>query len=83
MSNETKQKPVHRIRLGLISAAIWRNGTEYGPLYQATIERRYQDTNAQTGEVTWKSSDSFKAEDLPVVREILSLAFDWMYQHTK
>ena len=78
-----KQKPVHRIRLGLIAAAIWRNDTQHGPMYQATVERRYQDTDEKTGVLAWKSSDSFKIDDLPAVREALRLAFEWMYQNTK
>jgi len=40
-----KAKPVHEVRLGRIKAAIWRNDTQNGPLYNVTIVRLYKDGN--------------------------------------
>lgn len=80
MSNKTKtaapekeaaQKPVAKIRIGLINGSIWERKTENGTFYGVTFERRYRD-----GE-TFKSSHSYNADDLLVLAKVADLA------HTK
>jgi hypothetical protein len=58
-SKETKNRPVHEIRLGRIRAAIWRNDTENGTRHNVSLSRLYKDGDE------WRDSTSFGREDLP------------------
>ena len=73
----TNNKPVHEIRLGAIKAAIWANSTPKGTRYSVTLSRLYKD-----GE-TWKRSDSFGRDDLPVVEKVADQAFLWICTSAK
>ena len=46
---ETKQPPVAKVKVGLISGSIWENKTEKGTFYNVTFERRYRDGRKATG----------------------------------
>ena len=77
MKTQTKpgtsnNQPVHKIRHGAISASIWRQETEKGPLFNVSFQRSYKD-----GE-EWKSSTSFGAQNLLVVSLIATQAFEWI-----
>ena len=77
MKTQTKpgtsnNQPVHKIRHGAISASIWRQETEKGPLFNVSFQRSYKD-----GE-EWKSSTSFGAHNLLVVSLIATRAFEWI-----
>jgi len=37
--NTPKQKPIHEVRLGAIKAAVWKNETENGVRFNATLSR--------------------------------------------
>ena len=68
------KKPVHEIRLGMIQAAIWANGT--GPdkvWFSVTVSRFYKDN------LDWKNSSSFGRDDLPVVAKIMEMAYAWIW----
>ncbi len=72
MSNN---KPVHRIRLSTISAAIFKNETNEGKtFYNATVDRSYKD-----GE-QWKHTGSFSRDDLLNVSKVADLANSWIHQ---
>ena len=43
-------KPIKKLRIGSVHAAVWRNGA----FYAATFERRYPDANK-----AWQSTGSF------------------------
>lgn len=46
-------RPVHSVRYGAIQAAVWRNQTKNGPMYNVTVNRSYrQDSH-------WHDSISF------------------------
>lgn len=68
----TKQKPAHTIRLGCIKAAIWKNETDIGPRYNVTLCRLYKDGD------TWKQTESFGRDDLPLVEKVSDQAFCWI-----
>ncbi len=68
---ETKNPPVAKVRVGLITASIWENPTEKGTFYNVTFERRYKDGDQ------WKSSHSYNAGDLLELAKAADLA------HTK
>jgi len=53
-----ENRPVHEIRHRNIRAAIWRNDTAKGPMYNVTVSRSYRH-----GE-QWKDSNSFAFDDL-------------------
>lgn len=74
MKKPTKasSQPVHKIRHGAISASIWRQETEKGPMFNVTFQRAYRDGDA------WKNSDSFGRKDLLVVSLIAARAFEWI-----
>ena len=76
-SNDTKQKPVHELRLGRIKAAIWANDTDNGLRHNATITRLYKDGDE------WKTSTSFGREELPLVAKIADMAHTWIYQQAQ
>jgi hypothetical protein len=69
---ETKNSPVAKVRVGLITASIWENPTDKGTFYNVTFERRYRDA-----EGNWKSSHSYNADDLLALAKAADLA------HTK
>ena len=69
---ETKNAPVDKVRVGLITASIWENLTDKGTFHNITFERRYRDA-----EGNWKSSHSYSADDLLALAKAADLA------HTK
>lgn len=83
MSDPTK-KPVKMYRRGAIAVSIWRKevNTADGEkvFYAATPSRAYTDDDGKT----FKYSDSFDCDDLPVAAALLNLAFAWIVtQQTK
>ncbi len=68
-----KAKPVHEIRLGRIKAAIWRNETQNGSMFNVTISRLWKD-GAQ-----WRDSTSFGRDDLPLVAKVADVVHTWIF----
>jgi hypothetical protein len=69
-----KTKPIHKVRLGVIIAAVWRNKTETGDHYNVKLSRIYKDEN------TWKSTNSFGCDDLLLVAKVADQAHSWIYK---
>ena len=65
---ETKNPPVAKVRVGLITGSIWENKTDKGNFYNVTFERRYKDGDQ------WKSSHSYNADDLLALAKAADLA---------
>ena len=65
---ETKNPPVGKVRVGLITASIWENKTDKGTFHNVTFERRYKDGDQ------WKSSHSYNADDLLALAKAADLA---------
>lgn len=57
--------PVFSARHRALKAAVWRNETENGPMFNTTLSRSYKD-----GE-TWKESGSFGYDDVLIAAELL------------
>lgn len=75
MSNN---KPVHNIRIGLNSIAIFKNVTQSGRVkYNASFERSYKDGDK------WKHTRSFSLEDLCIQSELIEHAKTWIFGQTK
>jgi hypothetical protein len=75
--SKEKQKPVQKIRMGRIKAAVWANDTEKGLRYNVTLSRLYKD-----GE-TWKSSYCFGRDDLLLASKVLDRAHSWILAATQ
>ena len=71
----TGQKPICKIQAGQVSAALWenkvttKNGNEVDIL-KATVQRRYKDKDD-----SWKSSNSFGRNEIPLAIYCLTQAF--------
>lgn len=76
-SGKSNNQPVHKIRHGAVTASIWRQDTEKGPLFNATFQRSYKDGDA------WKNSTSFGRKDLLVVSLIAARAFEWISSQSR
>ena len=61
-------KPVHSIKEGRVSCAIWRNTKEGAPPFDLTISRNYK-----KGE-EWITTHSFSAYDLDSLEKVLRQA---------
>jgi hypothetical protein len=72
MNDQTTNKPIDRIKVGAVTASIWRNESEAGRWYSVVIERTYKDE--ATGE--YKVSKSYRHGDLPFLGKAVSYAFD-------
>ena len=65
-------KPIKSIRIGLLTASIWKRTGQHGDFYNTAVQRSYKD-----GE-DWKYSDSFGREDLLTASKLLDLAHSWI-----
>ena len=73
-TKETKNRPVHEIRIGRIRAAIWLNETENGARHNVTIFRLYKDGDE------WRDSASFGRDDLPLVAKVCDQCHTWIFE---
>ena len=76
----TKQTtmPCKEFRIGVIKAAVWLHRRPDRPLrFNTTFERLWKDD-----EDTWRSSRSFRHEDLPVISEISARVHEWIREQT-
>src|SRR5881392_2942231 len=69
-----KERPIHEVRLGLISAAIWKNDSQNGVWYNTTFSRSYKNGDK------WSSTDSFGRDDLLLLAKAADAAHSWIYQ---
>jgi hypothetical protein len=70
-----EKKPVHKIRLGRISAAIWRNKSDRGgQWYRVGITRSWKHDDE------WRETTSYDLEDLPVVSQAAQMAHAWIWE---
>jgi hypothetical protein len=67
-------KPVHRIRYGNVSAAVWANNSQAGYFFNTTFNRVYKDGD------NWGESHSFEDRDLPNLAKAAADAHSWIYQ---
>jgi hypothetical protein len=72
-----KEKPVHKLRAGALDVAVWRREGQNGPFYSVTTSRSYRQ-----GE-EWKQADSYGADDLLHLAELLRQAWAWIISQPK
>ena len=74
MSNS--KKPVSKVTMYPISAAIWRNESEKGEaFYNVTFERSYKDDKGE-----YQSSATFNASDLLLLAKVADCAHSEIYK---
>jgi hypothetical protein len=78
----TAQKPLKSFAAGGVRAAIWENEIQVNgaakTVLKATVERRYLDRNG-----TWKSSQSFSRNEIPLAIYVLEKAFEAILEGEK
>src|SRR5438105_713246 len=67
--------PLKQFRYGNLSAAVFKNavardGEPPSVFHTVVVSRGYKDADG-----TWRNSNSFAARDLPIVSELLALAY--------
>ena len=72
-----KVRPVHEVRMGRIRAAIWENETANGNRHNVSLSRIYKDGD------TWKDSNSFGRDDLPLVMKVSDMAHSWIFENSQ
>ena len=66
-------KPIFTVRVGAIQFSVWENETTKGPMRSVTINKSYKD-----GE-TWKTTQSFKVQDMPLIELGLKEVMKFQY----
>lgn len=70
------KKPVSKVSLYPVSAAIWQNdGSNGEAFYNVTFERSYKDS-----EGSWQRSDSFTVNDLLLLAKVADQAHSEIYK---
>lgn len=76
----TAQKPVAKYRAGAVSSAVWENDINTNgktvTVLKATVERRFKDATD-----TWKSSNSFSRNEIPLAIYCLQQAFEYIIEN--
>lgn len=73
-----KLQPEKKIRVGPVSATIWKNsqkgknGNEYD-FYSVTLDRNFTDESG-----AWKSTNSYRLTDIPKAALALNKAFEYL-----
>lgn len=79
MSTKKALPPIHHVRLGRISAAIWETSDENGePRRYVTLDKSYTDNAGD-----WQHTSCFSAPDLLAVAEAARQAATWLYSQPK
>ena len=72
-------QPLTKFRAGSVSAALWENEVTVNgrkvTMLKASVERRYKDSSG-----TWKSSNSFSRNEIPLAIYCLDKAFQAMIE---
>ncbi|WP_417847305.1 hypothetical protein [Thalassoglobus sp.] len=67
------KQPIHRIRIGTVSVAIFENKTDEGQtFYNTQFDRSYRNGDE------WKHTRSFGKDDLLVVGKLADQAHSWI-----
>src|SRR5580658_5053288 len=71
-SERSSRAPVFTCRHRALKAAVWRNETDNGVMFNTTLSRSYKD-----GE-EWRESQSFGWDDLLIVAELLRTCYGFI-----
>ena len=71
---EEVNMPVRKFKAGAIFVSIWSNKSQNDGEYKTiSLERRYTDK-----EGNWKSTNSFRINDLPKVQMVMQKAYEFL-----
>lgn len=65
--------PVKKIRLGLVTASVWKNEGTDRPFYTVTLQVAYKDADG-----SWKNGENFNADQLLNAAWCLQKANTWI-----
>ena len=66
--------PIKKFSVGGVQLAVWQNeGKEGNQFYTVSLDRRYKDKDDE-----WKSSNSYKKNDLPKAILALQKAYEFL-----
>jgi len=78
MQTQTKNKPIHEVRLGPIKAAVWKNDTDNGGArYNVSVQRIYKDGDE------WKHTEYFGRDELLLVAKVADLTHTWICEQVQ
>lgn len=82
--SEPKQKPAAQFKCGALSVSVWQRRHNDEVFYNATPQRAYLDKKDTSGgaDGTWKYSDSYNRDDLPIIAALMLKAFSWIIRET-
>ena len=63
-----ENKPVSKIAIYPVTAALWKNDGKNGPWYSVTLEKTYKEGDS------YKSSSNFGRDDLLTLAKVVDLA---------
>jgi hypothetical protein len=75
-SENGANKPAFEARLGRVKATAWANTGESGVWYSIVFSRLYKEGDS------WKRSESFSRDDLPLVAKLADRVHTWIYEQT-
>ena len=70
MTDDMNNAPVKKIRIGGVTATIWKNEAEGRSFYNTTIVRSYRDKETEE----WKETSSYGHDDLLNVAKVADRA---------
>ncbi len=73
-TNTTTNRPVHSIRSGSVSAAVWKNETHAGAFFSVTFKRSFADDS----ERGYSDTNSFGSSDLLDLRRCITSCEQFM-----
>jgi hypothetical protein len=65
--------PVKKLRIGLVTATVWKNEGQEKPFYTVQLQRQYKDA-----EGNWKAGDNLNHDDLLNAARVLTRAEAWI-----
>jgi hypothetical protein len=70
----SKTPPCHKVRLGAITAAVWKRELDNGrPVYNTTFSKLYRDSGGN-----WADTGSFGRDDLLLLAKVADLVHTWI-----
>jgi hypothetical protein len=71
--SESKQKPIHEIKLGRVRATVWENSGEKGTYCKVVFSKLYKKYNK------WNDTSSFGREDLLLLAKVAEQTAFFLY----
>lgn len=83
---EPKAQAVHHVRLGRISATVWKADTDAGPRFSVSLQRSYrlpEEQRSGNGDNGWRNTSFFGRDECLIVAEAARQAADWIFQQQR